>query len=522
MDRCVSQDTLGLDQQMSCRVIQPGTVYLVGAGPGDPDLLTMRAFELLQEADLVLYDNLTSPEVLAVTRPDAEQVYVGKKRASHVLTQAQINERMIAAARDGKSVVRLKGGDPYVFGRGGEEVQAMTEACVPVEVIPGVTSALGVAAYAGIPLTHRDHTQILTMLTGHDVERIDWKLQAHRQTIVIFMGLTTCSEITRRLILAGLDPHTPAVAVRWGTRGDQVVIEGMLSDLSEKISRFSLKPPALVIIGEVVRLREQLNWFDRLPLRGQSIVVTREAAQGKSMCHHLRRLGAQVVSLPTIAFKPPASWLAADQAIQRLPQYDWLIFTSVNGVNYFLKRLDASPWDLRQLPASLCAIGPATADRLRKLHLNVELIPEEFVAESLAESFAKLAMKGQKILLPRAQEARDLLPDKLLELGAQVDVVPVYQTVLPESSLALAASTWGSDLVPDWVTVTSPSTVRNLAQIVPLDRLKRSRLASIGPITSLSVRELGLNVKIESSCHTTEGLVEALCAYCISEGSKAG
>ena len=491
----------------------PGTVYLVGAGPGDPDLLTIRAHELLRRADLILFDNLTSPDVLALARPGAERRYVGKKRSVHVCTQAEINALMITASRQGKIVVRLKGGDPYVFGRGGEEAQELAHAGIPFEVVPGVTSALGVAAYAGMPLTHREFTHSVTMLTGHDVESIDWKSLAGGQTLVVFMGLMSIAAISRRLQDEGLDPETPAAAVRWVTRGDQRVVTATLGSLASAVHHDGLKPPALVVIGEIVRLRREIDWFDKLPLRGQSVAVTRASSQAASLCRRLRRLGAQVLPVPTIEFEEPTDWSPADGAIRNLRSYDWLIFTSVNGVDRFVARLDASPGDLRDLPRRICAIGPATGDRIRSLHLRADLLPEQYVAESLVEAFRNIDLKGARVLLPRAQEAREMIPVQLRAMGASVDVVPVYRTVLPVESRDLARTIWSSRNAPDWVTVTSSSTVQNLARMVPADRLKQTRIASIGPVTSGTARELGLRVTVEASPYTADGLVQALCAY---------
>ncbi len=488
-----------------------GKVYLVGAGPGDPDLLTLRAHDLLQSADLILYDNLASPEVLERARPAAQRRYVGKKRSEHACTQAEINETMVAAARAGKLVVRLKGGDPYVFGRGGEEALGLARAGIAFEVVPGVTSALGAAAYAGMPLTHRDHTQAVTLVTGHDVDQLDWQSLAGKQTLVIFMGLLALPVIAQRLMDAGLPPGTPAAAIRWVTHGDQKVVTAPISDLPEAIRRERLRPPSLVVIGTIVALREQIDWFGRLPLRGHSVVVTRAASQAGPLCARLRRFGARVIPIPTISFQAPSSWGPADRAIAGLPSYDWAIFTSVNGVEHFLRRLDASARDLRHLPQRIAAIGSATADRLRDLHLKVELVPEQFVAEALVHSFLGLDMRGSRVLLPRAEEARSLLPERLAEMGAEVDVAPVYRTVVPESSRGLAAQAWAARPAPDWVTVTSPSTARMLVQLVPPERIRASKIASIGPVTSAAVRELGLPVAAEASCYTADGLADALC-----------
>lgn len=486
-------------------------MHLVGAGPGDPDLLTLRARELLERADLVLYDNLSSPEVLMLARPGAERRYVGKKRAHHALPQAAINEMMVAAASDGKAVVRLKGGDPYVFGRGGEEAAALAASGIPFEVVPGVSSALGASAYAGIPLTHRDCAHAVTMLTGHDVGQVDWESLAGRQTLVVFMGLMSLPEIARRLVAAGRRADTPAAALRWATRGDQEVVTGTLASLPDRIRERGLKPPALVIIGEVVDLREKLDWFAGLPLRGRSVVVTRATAQAEGLCRRLRRLGAQVIRLPLIEFTDPSSWRPADRAIQWLRSYDWLVFTSVNGVDRFVKRLDASPRDLRDLPARICAIGPATAARIERLHVRVDLVPPEFVAESLADSFRGVRLNQRRVLIPRAESARTVLPDSLTAMGAVVEVVPVYRTVLPESSRRKAAALWRDATAPDWVTVASSSTARHLASVVPADRLRRTRIASIGPVTSSTVKEAGLEVAAQAVPYTVPGLVRALC-----------
>ena len=494
----------------------PAPYTLWAPGPATRIFSLFAGHELLQQADLILFDNLTSADVLALARPGAERRYVGKKRSVHVCTQAEINALMIAASRQGKTVVRLKGGDPYVFGRGGEEAQQLARAGIPFEVVPGVTSALGVAAYAGMPLTHREFTQSVTMLTGHDVDSIDWKSLAGRQTLVVFMGLMSVGEIARRLQDAGLGAKTPAAAVRWVTRGDQRVVTATLDSLASAVRQHGLKPPALVVIGEIVGLRSEIDWFDRLPLRGQSVAVTRASSQAASLCRRLRRLGAQVHPVPAIEFEEPTDWGPADRAIRDLRSYDWLILTSVNGVDRFLARLDASPRDLRDLPRRICAIGPATGDRIRSLHLHADLLPDEYVAESLVEAFRNIDLEGARVLLPRAQEAREMLPVQLRAMGASVDVVPVYRTVLPAGSRDLAEMIWNSESAPDWVTLTSSSTVRNLARIVPLDRLRQSRIVSIGPVTSGTARELGLHVAVEASPYTTDGLVRALCSLAMS------
>ena len=488
-----------------------GTVYLVGAGPGEPDLVTVRGKRLIAEADVIFYDHLSPVFLLGDARPEARKIYVGKKRAQHVRTQAEINELLIAEARAGNTVVRLKGGDPFMFGRGGEEAEAIVAAGVPFEVVPGVTSALGVAAYSGIPLTHRRETSEVSFVSGHDVERIDWA-KYREGTLVIFMGLTTFDETAARLLAAGRDRETPAAVVRWGTRGDQVTVEGTLRNLGERIRQAGLKPPALIVVGEVVGLRRQLNWFERQPLFGQRIVVTRPREQAGALSDRLRVLGAEVISLPTIEIRPPEDWEHLDRAISELDGYDWLIFTSVNGVRHFVERLDASDRDLRDIRAKICAIGPATAESLEHLHIKVDRTPEVYVAESLLQAFSGRELQGKRILLPRARVARDLIPVELEKRGAKVNVVTAYQTVVPEGLASRAERLFNEPHKPHWVTFTSSSTVRNFVSVCPVQRLDGVRVASIGPITSATVRELGVPLDVQARRYTVDGLVEVILA----------
>ncbi len=481
-----------------------GKVYLIGAGPGDPELVTVRGLECLRRADVILYDNLAAPALLHHARPDAEKIYAGKKRTEHALTQDQINALLIEHARAGRQVVRLKGGDPFLFGRGGEEAEALAAAGVPFEVVPGVSSAMGAAAFAGIPLTHREHTSAVTFVTGHEVEKIDWNRVGASETIVVFMGLVTFGEIAKRLIAAGRDASTPAAAVRWATRPDQRVLCGTLGDLAEKIVQAGLKPPTLIFIGEVVRLREKLDWFERLPLFGKTIVVTRAKEQAGALATRLAELGARVVEIPTIEIEPPADWKPFDTAISRLESFDWLIFTSANGVRFFIQRLDASARDLRALRARLCAIGPATAAALAALHLKIDLMPEEYVAESVIKAFEKIPLEGARILLPRAAVARDLIPAELEKRGARVTVVEAYRTVPARNAK------WPEGLRPDWITFTSSSTVENFHSLFGAARLDGVRVASIGPVTSATAGRLGIAVTVEPQNHTVEGLVSAI------------
>jgi uroporphyrinogen III methyltransferase / synthase len=486
----------------------PGKVYLVGAGPGDPDLITWKGRSLLQRADAVLFDHLANDALVDLAPPQAERLYVGKKKALHAFTQDEICSMLIERARRGLTVVRLKGGDPFIFGRGGEEAEALADAGIEFEVVPGVTTPLGIAAYSGVPLTHREHTSVVSFVTGHAAGEIDWGKVGLAETLVIFMGLTTFGEIARELIARGRPPETPAMAVRWGTRPDQETVTGTLQTLPAIIERHHLKPPATIIVGEVVRLRAKLNWYERLPLFGKRIVVTRARGQAEALSDRLRALGAGVVELPMIELRPPADPAPLDRAIASLACYDWLIFTSANGVRFFLERLDRSQADLRALRANICAIGPATRAAVEALHLKVDLMGKEYVAEGLLDAFADYDLSGKRVLLPRAAVARDLLPAELARRGAQIDVVEAYRTVIPEDASARVRE--GLAAQPDWITFTSSSTVQNLVAVADPAALHGVKLASIGPVTSKTARSLGLTIAAEAQPYTIDGLVAAI------------
>jgi len=483
-------------------------VYLVGAGPGDPELITVKGRRVLGLADAVLYDHLANEDLLDLAPARAERIYVGKKKSDHAFAQEEITRMMIERARVGKTVVRLKGGDPFIFGRGGEEVEALEEAGVAFEVVPGVTAPLGIAAYSGVPLTHREHTSVVTMLTGHDPQQIDWNKVSGSETLVIYMGLTHIGEIVERLIACGRSPSTPAIAVRWGTRPEQETVAASLSELAGAVAKVGLKPPATVIIGDVVGLRTKLNWYERLPLFGQRIVVTRAREQAGELSSRLRALGAAVVECPAIAIVPASDYGPLDAAIARLADYDWLVFTSVNGVRYFLERLDCSAGDWRSLRARICAIGPGTRVAIERLHLKVDLMPREYVAESLVEAFAVEDLTGKRVLLPRAAVARDVIPLELEKRGAAVDVVEAYRTELPEFAHEYAREAFSAK--PDWITLTSASTARNLLAIAGRQVLEGVKVASIGPVTSEAARRIGLAVTVEAREYTVDGLVAAV------------
>ena len=485
-------------------------VYLLGAGPGDPDLITWKGRKLLSIADAILYDHLANEHLLDLAPPHCECIYVGKKKAVHAFPQEEICRMMIVRARRGLTVVRLKGGDPFIFGRGGEELEALSEAGVAFEVVPGVTSPLGIAAYSGVPLTHRDHTKLVTFVTGHDVAGIDWSKVGQSETLVIFMGIGAIHEIAHEIMRHGRSGATPAIAVRWGTRPDQETVTGTLADIADRIDAAHMKPPATVIIGEVVALHEKLDWFEKLPLFGRRIVVTRAADQAGELSDRLRTLGADAIELPVISTQPPEDPGPLDRAIGELSSYDWLIFTSVNGVKFFLDRLDHSAQDLRSLHARICAIGPATRRAVENLHLKVDLMPQEYVAESLVKAFAGVSLQRARVLLPRAAVARDLIPIELSKLGAQVDVIEAYRNVPPPEAPELARAIFGAGNKSDWITFTSSSTVKNLVSIAGKDALAGVRIASIGPVTSETARSLGLTVDTEAKQFTIDGLIQAI------------
>jgi uroporphyrinogen III methyltransferase/synthase len=483
-------------------------VYLVGAGPGDPGLITVKGQKILERADAILYDNLANGRLLELAPGHAERVYVGKKRSTQEVPQEEITRMLIERARRGWTVVRLKGGDPFIFGRGGEEIEALAAAGIPFEIVPGVTTPLGLAAYTGVPLTHREHTSAVTFVTGHNVDAIDWGKIGSAETIVLFMGLVNFPAIARALVERGRSPKTPAMAVRWATRPDQQTITGTLEDLAQSIETAGMRPPATIVIGEVVALRERFNWFERLPLFGQRIVVTRDRLQAMDLGEPLEALGAEAILLPAIEIREPADPGPLDRSIACLNSYDWLIFTSVNGVRYFLERLDASRCDLRSLRAKLCAIGPATRAAVEALHLKVDLMPEEYVAEGLVAAFSSGDLGGRRILLPRAAVARDLVPVELARRGATVDVVEAYRTVAPENLAERAREVFARK--PHWITFTSSSTVKNFIAAAGREVLTGVKIASIGPVTSATLREHGLVADVEANPHTIEGLVAAI------------
>ncbi len=497
-----------------------GIVYLVGAGPGDPGLITVKGVDCIARADVVVYDYLASPALLAHANPDAEMLYVGKKGGNHTLPQENINALIVDKARQGKVVARLKGGDPFIFGRGGEEAEVLIAAGVPFEVVPGVTAAIGASAYAGIPLTHRDYTSDVAFVTGHEdptkaESSIDWKaLATGIGTLVFFMGVKNLPTIAGKLVANGRPSDTPVAVIRWGTTPKQKTVTGTLSTIDADVRKAGIKAPAIIIVGGVVNLRKTMGWFEKRPLLGRRIVVTRAREQASDLVHQLTELGAECIQCPTIQVGPPEDWTPVDNAIMALDRYDWIVFTSVNGVDYFFRRLFDKGLDMRPLGhLKTAVIGPATADRLKSWGLASDIIPPSYRAESVVEAFSATAVKGAKVLLPRAREARSVLPEELTRMGATVDEVTAYETRQAQNS--------GTELIKrltdgsiDVVTFTSSSTVKNFHRLLPSDRADRLMqgvtVASIGPITSQTARDLGLSVTIEAEAYTIPGLIRAI------------
>ena len=501
-----------------------GMVYLVGAGPGDPGLLTLKGKECLERADVVLYDYLANPALLDYAPADAERVYVGRRGRGQYQDQTEINRLLIERAQAGQVVVRLKGGDPFVFGRGGEEAEAVAAAGVPFEVVPGVTAAVAVPAYAGIPVTHRTLASTMTVVTGHEdpskgTTVIDWpKLASTSGTLVFMMGMKTLPMIVARLREDGRPPETPVAAVRWGTRAEQRTIIGTLNDIVAKTTEAALEPPTVIVVGEVVKLREQLNWFEKRPLFGKRIVLTRPREQAGEFARLLAAYGVEPMSAPTIQLVPPSSWEALDQAIGRLSSYSWLIFTSVNGIAPFMARLTHAGRDARALAhVQIGAIGPRTADELGRYGLRADLIPSEYQAEGMVAALSQEKLTGARILIPRAEVARELLPEQLRARGATVDVVAAYRTVRPETGLSRLKEQLEAGTV-DVITFTSSSTVSNFVELIggaaEARRLgAKTTIACIGPITARTAEEYGLPVTIMPGENTVPALAQAIVRY---------
>jgi uroporphyrinogen III methyltransferase/synthase len=491
-----------------------GFCSLVGAGPGDIGLLTLRAKEVVEQAQVVVYDYLCNPEILKWTPPDAELIYVGKKAGQHTFRQEEINRLLVNKTKEGKRVIRLKGGDPFVFGRGGEEAEALAASGLPFEIVPGVTSAVAAPAYAGIPLTHRNATSAFTVFTGHEdptkeTRSINFKaLVDLKGTWVMLMGMERLEVIVSELLQNGADIHLPVALIRWGTTGRQETLTGELGSVVAAAEGF--QPPAVAVFGSVVDLRRALSWFERRPLFGKRIVVTRTRKQAGVLSAKLRSLGADVYELPTIRIEPPSNLREFAELVRDAYQYDWLILTSPNGVDAFFDMFYRLYSDARNIGnVKIAAIGPATAQRIKEFHLSVDLEPKEFIAEGIIAALEEFgSVENLKFLLARAEGARDILPKRLSELGAIVDEAIAYRTV-PETIDVTGAMDRFRSEGADLVTFTSSSTVENFLAL-KLPWPKSAKTASIGPITSETMRAHGLSVDVEAARYDIDGLIAAI------------
>lgn len=489
-------------------------VYLIGSGPGDPGLITVKGLELVRKANVIVYDRLVHPAIVSEARPDAELIYVGKASSAHTMKQDDINTLLVEKAREDRMVVRLKGGDPFVFGRGGEEAETLRDAGIPFEIVPGITSAIAVPAYAGIPVTHRGLSTSMAVITGHEdpaktESSIKWdKISTGIDTLIFLMGVENLPHIVRRLIENGRGVDTPIALIRWGTRSEQETLTGTLADIVEKAQIAGFKAPAITVVGSVVNLREKLRWFDNRPLFGKHVLVTRSRDQASALSDLLREHGAEPVEFPVIKICP-----IEPVAIPDVSAYDWLLFTSANGVRETVNYLLITDRDIRALAGpKIGAIGPKTAEELTNLGIHVEFTPTEFVAEAVVDQFPT-DPAGQNILILRATEARELLPEKLIERGASVDVVPIYRTELERSDGDKVRDMLANGEL-DIITFTSSSTVKNFLELIGEDAARTLpptvKIACIGPITAQTAAEHGLTPDITAGSYTIEGLVDAI------------
>ncbi len=498
-----------------------GVVYLVGAGPGDQGLITVRGKELIERAEILIYDYLANVKLLDLAPAGAEKIYVGKMGGEHTKTQDEINEIIVEASKRGKTIVRLKGGDPYIFGRGGEEAQELVKAGAPFEVVPGVTAGSAASAYSGIPLTHRDHTTSVAFITGHEdpnkpESTIKWdKISTGIGTLVFYMGIKNLPNIVENLVANGRDPKTPVAVIRWGSRPQQQTVTGTLTDIVDIVRNAGIKAPAITVVGDVVSLKSELDWFETKPLFGKKVVVTRAREQASDFAAGLTDLGADVIEFPTIQTAPPESWESLDTAISKLRDYDWIVFTSVNGVHFFVKRLRETGHDIRSLyGVKVCAIGPKTAEAIENLGVRVDVLPNEYRAEAIITALGEKELSGKKVLIPRAKVAREVLPVEMKKMGAEVTIAETYVTVKPVTRRDEVRSLFKEGRI-DVVTFTSSSTVTKFIEMwdspeEALSLMNGVTVASIGPITSDTARKNGLEPTIEPAEYTTAALTKSI------------
>ncbi|MBF0117533.1 MAG: uroporphyrinogen-III C-methyltransferase [Desulfobacterales bacterium] len=505
-----------------------GIVYIVGAGPGDPSLITLKGLECISKSNVIIYDYLASPMLLKYALKDTEIIYVGKKAGDHTMPQEAICDLIVQKAKDGNTVCRLKGGDPFIFGRGGEEIEALKKAGLPFEVVPGITSAIAVPAYAGIPLTHRKANATLAFVTGNEDpnkegSNISWESLANIGTLVFLMGVGNLKSISEKLISHGKSPDTKVALIRWGTTPNQVTITGNLSNIFNLAE--GIKPPAIIVVGDVVGFREDMLWYEKKPLFGKRIVVTRSREQASELVKCLSDLGAECIECPTIKINPIKESKDLDNAIENLSNYDWIVFTSANGVEFFFKRLFEQGKDVRALSnIKTSAIGPATAKKLLEYGFKTDIIPDTYISEAIVRCFEKENIKNKKILVPRAKEAREILVTELSKMGALVNEVPVYSTEQTEEKRDVILSRL-QDKTIDIVTFTSSSTAKNFRALLPDENWQNLMagvsIAAIGPITAKTAQDIGFNVKIVAETYTIQGLITAILNF-LKEGLSYG
>lgn len=505
-----------------------GKVYLVGAGPGDARLITVKGLDCLAKGDVIVYDRLANPSLLGKAKRGAEKIYVGKRTDRHTMKQEDINQLLVDLALTGKTVVRLKGGDPTIFGRVGEEAELLRKHGIPYEIVPGITAAISVPAYAGIPVTHRDMASSLSIITGHESpDKLDlsihWeKVTNATGTLVFMMGVAKIGYISRQLIKHGRPPETPVALVRWGTRAEQETLTGTLADIEQKVMAADFKPPAVIVVGEVVKQREQLMWAESLPLFGTRILVTRSRCQASELVRQIEDLGGEPYEFPVIDFEMPSgeALAAAEKALERLPEYDWAFFTSVNGVEFFFNHLERMGKDIRALHnARIAAVGPATKEALRRYGIAAEELPGRYQAEGLLEAFGSALRPGQKVLLPRGDLARSWLPAALRDQGLDVTEAVMYATVPVGDEDEELVKLLNEGKIHA-VTFTSSSTVTNLLGALrrmgfedPASALHGTAVACIGPVTAKTAEEAGLRVEMLAEEATIAGLTAALLGW---------
>ena len=505
--------------------MKPGLVYIVGAGPGDPGLITVKGLGCVESADVVLFDRLVDKRLLTHAGPEAEVIDVGKVPGEAAGRQAKINALLVGKAREGKRVVRLKGGDPFVFGRGGEEAEALHAEGIRFEVVPGVTSAIAAAAYGGIPVTHRGIASSVTIVTGSEEpdkpeSGVDWGRLAEQQgTLVVLMGWENLANIMETLTRFGRAPDTPVALVQWGTEPYQRTVVGTLSNIVSVAEAAGLSPPVVIVIGGVVDLREKLRWFDNRPLFGKRVLVTRTRTQASELSDMLSQRGAQPIELPTIEVQALDDYGRLDAALSDLGAYDWVFFTSVNAVGVVFDRIEALGLDVRAFrDTRVGAIGQATAASLRKHGIVADFVPDPFVSKAMVDGLKQRGLRGERVLLPRADIAPDALSDGLTGLGAVVDEITAYRTVAPKNSVQLASSILAKGI--DVATFTSSSTVRNLVEMLDgnLNGLSKATVACIGPVTAATAEQMGFRVGLVAGEHTISGLVDSLEEYFTKDG----